>query len=357
MAYLQPSMGCGPRDFAIEIYPLTYHVLARASAIKPLSPDSEQHLTVLATASSEGMRVDKALAELLPGYSRSAIQQWLKQSRVRHAGKSLKPSDRLRGNEQLDIAVPAVQPAEWLAQAMDIEVLYRDDDLLVLNKPAGLVVHPGAGNPDGTLLNGLLYLDDGLRCLPRAGIVHRLDKDTSGLMVVARSEYARQRLVEQLKEHSVKRRYMAVVNGIPITGETIDQPIGRHHHDRLRMAVRDCGKPAVTHTRILEKFRVHSLLQADLETGRTHQIRVHLAWRGYALVGDPLYGGRVKLPPAAGADVIEILRNFHRQALHARQLCLAHPRSGNALNWECDAPHDMQMLIDALRKDAEIHGQ
>ncbi len=311
----------------------------------------ETNLVLEISADMEGMRVDRAVAELLPEYSRATIQSWLKLGNILQQHKPMKPSDRLRGGECLQIEIPHSEPAEWEPQNIDLDLVYEDDQLLVLNKPAGLVVHPGAGNPDQTLLNGLLYRDPELRFLPRAGIVHRLDKDTSGLMVVARSEQARRSLIAQLKDHLVQRRYYAVVSGVPVSGETIDQPIGRHRIDRLRMAVTDRGKNAVTHIRIKQKYRCHSLVEATLETGRTHQIRVHLAWRAFPLVGDPLYGGRVKLPPAAAEKLVSCLRGFKRQALHAWELSLTHPESGEVMSWQQKIPDDMTALIDLLSAD------
>jgi len=298
--------------------------------------------------------VDKTLAEILPEYSRASIQKWLKLGFVNADGKNLKASQKIRGITCLNVQIPPVEPAEWIAQEADFSVVFQDDDLLVIDKPAGLVVHPGAGNPDNTLLNGLLYIDDSLRNLPRAGIVHRLDKDTSGLMVVARSEYARQHLIEQLKNRTVSRRYLALVNGVPVTGETIDQPVGRHAQDRLRMAVTTRGKEAITHTRVEAKYRAHALLEAALETGRTHQIRVHLSWRGFSLVGDAVYGSRVKLPPSASSQLITALQQFSRQALHAKKLELIHPRKEKTMSWESTLPEDMQTLINYLVADQQL---
>ncbi|MBX2868207.1 MAG: 23S rRNA pseudouridine(1911/1915/1917) synthase RluD [Acidiferrobacterales bacterium] len=303
----------------------------------------------------EGMRIDKTLAELLPEYSRAHIQKWLKSGRVTSQGKNVKASEKIRGSTSLSLEIPPVEEADWVAQEAKFDVMYQDHDILVIDKPAGLVVHPGAGNPDHTLLNGLLFIDDNLRTLPRAGIVHRLDKLTSGLMVVARTEQARQHLVEQLKERTVSRRYLAVVNGVPVTGETIDQPIGRHPQDRLKMAVTHRGKEAITHTRIEQKFRTHALIEAALETGRTHQIRVHLSWRGYPLVGDAVYGSRVKLPPAASEGLVRSLQEFSRQALHAKRLEFIHPKSEQIVSWETDLPMDMRQLLTNLAADHQSH--
>ena len=305
----------------------------------------------------EGVRIDKTLSEMLPEYSRAHIQKWLKSGRVTSGGKNVKASEKIRGSTRLSVEIPPVEVADWLAQETDFTVIHEDHDFLVIDKPAGLVVHPGAGNPDHTLLNGLLYIDDTLRTLPRAGIVHRLDKDTSGLMVVARSELARQHLVEQLRERTVSRRYLALVNGVPVTGETIDQPIGRHPKDRLRMAVIQRGKEAITHTRIEHKFRAHALLEASLETGRTHQIRVHLSWRGYPLVGDSVYGTRVKLPPSASVGLIQSLQEFSRQALHAKHLEFIHPKTGRTMSFESALPTDMRLLLSTLSADQKSHAE
>ncbi len=301
--------------------------------------------------SFEGLRLDQALATLLPRYSRSTIQGWIKSGLVLRDERSVKASEKLRAGLVLRVAIPVQQPAEWLAQDIPLDIVYRDDHLFVINKPAGLVVHPGAGNPDGTLLNALLALDEGLRLLPRAGIVHRLDKDTSGLMVVARTEKARLEIVSQLSARTVSRRYLAIVVGVPVSGETIDQPIARHPVDRVRMAVSSRGKPAITHFRVMEKFRRHSLLEARLETGRTHQIRVHLAWRGFPLVGDPVYGGRPKPPAGADQSLVSRLQDFRRQALHATALSLTHPESQETVSWQRPAPADFLALLEALQAD------
>ncbi len=279
------------------------------------------------------MRVDKALTELLVEHSRGTIQQWIKQGLVLVDGEITKPKLKLCGTEILEFTVPSPQPSQWPAQDIDLDIIDEDDHLMVINKPAGLVVHPGAGNQDNTLLNGILRHHADSAFLPRAGIVHRLDKNTTGLMVVAKTEQARQHLIEQLSNREMHREYLALVNGIMISGETIDQPIGRHRNDRLRMSVTKSGKPAITHTRILRKFRNHCLLQANLETGRTHQIRVHLSWRGHPIVGDKRYGHRYRPPPAASENLIQSLQGFQRQALHAQKLSLIHPHSGEQKTW------------------------
>ncbi len=242
-----------------------------------------------------------------------------------------------------------------LAEAIPLEVLYEDDQVFVLNKPAGLVVHPGAGNPTGTLMNGLLHLDPALDKLPRAGIVHRLDKDTSGVMVVARTLPAQTALVAQLSARDVHRQYLAVVVGALVSGGTVNGAIERHPRDRLRMAVREDGKPAVTHYRLRERFRAHTALECRLETGRTHQIRVHMAHLKHPILGDPLYGGSLRLPKASSDVLIATLRGFKRQALHAQVLEFAHPTTGAPVRCEAPLPEDMQQLLQALRDDAAAH--
>ena len=326
--------------------------------------NQDGHFFVEVQAAFAGMRLDKALSELLPDHSRAAIQQWLKQGLVRVDGEQVKQKFALGGGETVEIAIPEPRPSPAIenmpAQQMDFDIVHRDADILVINKPAGMVVHPGAGRPDNTLLNGLLYLDDALRILPRAGIVHRLDKDTSGLLVVACTEVARRRLIGQLRDHSMKRSYLAVVNGVMVSGERIDQPIGRHRQDRLRRCVTPAGKPAVTHVRVERKFRRHCLIRAELETGRTHQIRVHMKWRGFPLVGDKLYGGRPRPFPKSGGEsggeLTATPGEFGRQALHAEHLSLCHPASGEKRGWTQPVPADLERLIDQLDADHRRHG-
>ncbi|NKB63790.1 MAG: 23S rRNA pseudouridine(1911/1915/1917) synthase RluD [Gammaproteobacteria bacterium] len=314
--------------------------------------DSEFFITVPLTMS--GVRLDKSLSELLTGYSRSTIQQWLKDGRILVDNEVCKQKQRLLGGEVLHIRVPEPETIDFIAQDMSIEVVYQDDEIIVINKPAGMVVHPGAGNPDRTLLNGLLHLEPELGKLPRAGIVHRLDKDTTGLLVVAKTERARQILIDQLQDHSMSRKYVAVTNGVMVSGETIDNPIGRHRQDRIKMAVTQGGKSAVTHVRVVKKFRGHSLILAQLETGRTHQIRVHMSFKGYPLVGDLTYGGRVRLPNSPTDDLAKTIRAFNRQALHAQQLRLMHPASLESMEWTQPIPLDMQTLIRSLSDDAGL---
>ncbi|MEJ2455546.1 MAG: 23S rRNA pseudouridine(1911/1915/1917) synthase RluD [Candidatus Thiodiazotropha sp.] len=300
-----------------------------------------------------GYRLDQLLAERCPDYSRSRLQHWIKTGRVLLDGRSCRAKERLRGGEHI-LLRPELEPEVFdQGEAMPLDILYEDDALLVVNKPAGLVMHPAAGNPKGTLLNGLLAHHPSLSRIPRAGIVHRLDKETSGLLVVAKTLPAQNALVSQLQARSVKREYRAVVQGVMTAGGTVDAPIARHPVNRLRMAVIESGKPAVSHYRVLQRFRAHTYVKVELETGRTHQIRVHMAYIHHPLVGDPLYGGRLKLPPAASDALVETLRGFRRQALHAMRLTLQHPGTGERLSWEAPLPADMRELLSVLEQDAE----
>ncbi len=298
-----------------------------------------------------GKRIDKALAELYPEYSRSSIQKWLRDGLVLVDDEVPRQRDRVTGGEQVEVAVPEAAANDWRPEPIALDVRYEDPHLLVVNKPAGMVVHPGAGNADGTMMNALLFKDPNLAALPRAGIVHRLDKDTSGLLVVARSEIARNRLIEQLTERSLKRGYLALVCGVMISGGTVDAPIGRDRHDRRRMCVTERGKPAVTRYRIAQKFRAHTLLRVQLDTGRTHQIRVHMKHLGFPLVGDPVYGGRLRIPANSSDRLREALRGFRRQALHANELAVVHPVTGESLLWKQPPPADFARLIEALNDD------
>lgn len=300
-----------------------------------------------------GKRFDQALAEMFPEFSRSRLTEWIKTGQALLDGESVKPRDPVRGGEAVFLRAKTEIEVRSLPEAIAFERVYEDDDLLVINKPAGLVVHPGAGNASGTLVNGLLHFDPRMAELPRAGIVHRLDKDTSGLMVVARSLRAHAALVEQLSEREVHRQYVAVVVGPMIAGGTVDAPIGRHATDRLRQAVvkEGQGREAVTHYRVRERFRAHTVVECRLETGRTHQIRVHMMHARHPLIGDPLYGGSFKLPKAATAELAETLRGFKRQALHAEKLEFEHPVDGRTISTQADIPPDMQALIAVLRDD------
>ena len=305
-----------------------------------------------------GRRFDQALAEMFPDYSRSRLSGWIKSGAVTLDGVPVPPRQLLRGGERVCLEVELEDEVSSAPEDIALAVVHEDAHLLVLDKPAGLVVHPGAGNPAGTLLNALLHHDPRLAELPRAGIVHRLDKDTSGLMVVAKTLPTYTALVDLLSRHEVERQYEAVVLGTLVAGGTVDAPIGRSMGDRLRQAVRDeeDGKRAVTHYRVRERFRAHSLLQCQLETGRTHQIRVHLAHIGHPLIGDPLYGGGLKLPKGASAELAATLRGFRRQALHAEKLSFIHPATGEAMSFDAQRPADQQQLIEALRTDLAEHG-
>ena len=317
------------------------------------APAEVQPFEIQVPLASAGYRLDQLLAERCPDYSRSRLQHWIKTGRVLLDGQSCRPREKLRGGERILVCPESEPELRDQGEAMPLDILYEDDWLLVVNKPAGLVVHPAAGNPRGTLLNGLLAHHPALAQVPRAGLVHRLDKETSGLLVVAKTLPAQTALVRQLQARSVKREYRALVQGVMTAGGSIDAPIGRHPVNRLRMAVIESGKPAVTHYRVIRRFRAHTDLRIDLETGRTHQIRVHMAHIRFPLVGDPLYGGRLKLPANAGADLREALSGFRRQALHARRLTLLHPQSGESCIWEAPLPGDMEWLLAVLDADAK----
>lgn len=299
-----------------------------------------------------GRRLDQVLAELFPEFSRSRLAAWIKAGQVQLDGRGARPRDAVHGGEQIRIEAELEALTESAPEPIALALLYEDAHLLVVNKPAGLVVHPGAGNPSGTLVNALLHHDPGLARLPRAGIVHRLDKDTSGALIVARTLEAHAALVAQLAAREIHRQYQAIVNGRIIAGGSIDAPLDRHPRDRLRRAVVEDGKPAVTHYRVRERYRAHTRLECVLETGRTHQIRVHLAHLRHPLVGDPLYGGALRLPKAATPELIAALRGFRRQALHAEQVELAHPQHGGQLQVQAPFPQDFLDLAAALRADA-----
>ncbi|GMG88570.1 23S rRNA pseudouridine(1911/1915/1917) synthase RluD [Biformimicrobium ophioploci] len=304
-----------------------------------------------------GQRLDQVAASLFTDYSRARLQQWIKEGRLLVDGASARPRDKLFGGEELSLEAELEAQGEWQPQEIGLDLVFEDAHIMVLNKPAGLVVHPAAGNPDGTLLNGLLHHAPEVAAVPRAGIVHRLDKDTSGLMVVARTLAAQVSLVAQLKARTVSRVYEAVVNGCLTGGGTIDNFMGRHRQNRLKMAVlpeiegRTDRKPAITHYRLIRNYRAHSHVQCKLETGRTHQIRVHMAHIGHPLVGDPLYGGRPKLPKGASPETIACLQGFERQALHAARLGLVHPESGEEMEWQVPLPADFRVLLDTLDDD------
>jgi len=298
-----------------------------------------------------GRRFDAVLAELFPEFSRSRLAEWIKSGDALLDGATVRPRDPVRGGETVSLQVVLETQTHAVAQDIPLDVLYEDEQVFVIDKPAGLVVHPGAGNPDGTLVNALLHRDPALSALPRAGIVHRLDKDTSGVMVVARTVQAQTALVEQLSARQVHRQYLAVVVGALVSGGTANAAIDRHPRDRLKMAVREDGRDAVTHYRLRERFRAHTALECRLETGRTHQIRVHMAHLKHPIIGDPLYGGALKLPRGATEELVAELRGFKRQALHAETLEFAHPVSGEPVRASAPVPADLKRLMDALRAD------
>ena len=297
-----------------------------------------------------GMRLDQVAAELLGDFSRARLQKWIRAGDLRVDGQAVKPTYRMRGGEQLQLDAEPELRDDVLPEPIPLVVIHADDDIIVLDKPAGLVVHPAAGNPAGTLQNALLHFDPRLAALPRAGIVHRLDKDTSGVMVVARSLRAHHSLVEQLQTREMSRVYRAVVIGELIAGGTVDAAIGRHPVDRKRMAVIASGRPAVSHYRVVERFSGLTHVEVSLETGRTHQIRVHMAHIGHALVGDPVYGRASRRRRGMSDALAEVLRSFPRQALHAERIELLHPGSREAMRFKAPLPADLVALLEALRE-------
>jgi 23S rRNA pseudouridine1911/1915/1917 synthase len=316
-------------------------------------PESSLHAAV--PVELAGRRFDQALAELFPDYSRSRLTAWIKSGAALLDGAIVAPRTIVHGGEAIALSVRMEREIGAVAQDIALDIRYEDADVIVVNKPAGLVVHPGAGNPDGTLQNALLHHDPSLAEIPRGGIVHRLDKDTSGLMVVARTLRAHTSLVEQLSARAVHRQYAAIVYGSMIAGGRVDAPIGRHLHDRLRQAVREDGRDAVTHYRVRERFRAMTLVECRLETGRTHQIRVHMAHVRHPLVGDTQYGGLLKLPKGASPEFVAALRAFRRHALHAERLEFLHPATGKTIAFEVERPADMEALLVALREDMVGH--
>jgi 23S rRNA pseudouridine1911/1915/1917 synthase len=314
------------------------------------------NLNTTLTTESASERLDVALARSFPDYSRSRLQQWVKAGYVQVNDQVIKDiRSKVIGGEQVIINATLEAETDWSPEAMPIDVIYEDNDIMVINKAADVVVHPAAGNYQGTLVNGLLHLRPELETIPRAGIVHRLDKDTTGLMVVAKTLAAHHALVDQLKDHSVARHYECLVYGQIISGGTVAQPIGRNPRNRKTMAVVASGKEAVTHYRVKQRYRDFTLLDVSLETGRTHQIRVHMSYLKHPLVGDSTYGGRLRLPKASSEALISELSGFKRQALHARELGLNHPVSGKFMSWQVDRPADFQQLVDCLEGEANQH--
>jgi len=305
-------------------------------------------LTAVVPYEMAGMRLDQVLAELFADYSRSKLQTWVKAGRVRVNDLSFKAKDKLDGGEIITLDAEAEVVVVSEAEEIPLDIIFEDESLLVVNKPAGLVVHPAVGNWSGTLLNALLNHDASLETLPRAGIVHRIDKETSGLLMIAKTLQAHNSLTQQLQDRDINREYLAITRGRMTAGGTVDEPIARHPTDRKRYAVKESGKVAVTHYRVVQRFSHYTLVRVKLETGRTHQIRVHMAHIRYPLLGDPVYGGRFQMPPNCSERLEKELRSFKRQALHAAKLGLHHPVTDEYLEWEQPLPDDMSRLLEAL---------
>ncbi|NYA48412.1 23S rRNA pseudouridine(1911/1915/1917) synthase RluD [Haemophilus haemolyticus] len=315
-------------------------------------------ITLSAEVQSEqmGQRLDQTLAELFPEYSRSRLKTWIEADLVKLNDRITNiPREKVLGGEKIEITVEVEDETRFEPENIPLNIVYEDDDIIVINKPKDLVVHPGAGNPNGTVLNALLYHYPPIAEVPRAGIVHRLDKDTTGLMIVAKTIPAQTKLVRNLQKRKITREYEAVASGIMTKGGTVDQPMARHATKRTLMAVHPMGKPAVTHYRIMENYRNYTRLRLRLETGRTHQIRVHMAHIAHPLLGDQTYGGRPRPPKNASEDFMEVLRNFKRQALHAVMLRLAHPITGEMMEWYAPLPDDFVELLNALKADYLEH--
>lgn len=298
-----------------------------------------------------GKRLDQAAALLFPDYSRGRIQLWIKEGTLLVNNAVLRSKDKTYEGDVLSLDTELVEEEAWGAEPKELDIVYEDDDVIVLNKAIDTVVHPAAGNRSGTLLNGLLHHCPSLKEIPRAGIVHRLDKDTSGLMVVAKTLQAHRVLVKQLQKREVNREYEAIVVGVMTGGGTVDLPLGRHPINRQKRAVLANGKDSVTHYRVLNRYRAHTHILVKLETGRTHQIRVHMSHMRYPLVGDQLYGGRLQIPKACSGALAKELKLYKQQALHARRLGFLHPRTGEECLWECELPSQMQSLLSVLAED------
>lgn len=299
-----------------------------------------------------GKRLDQALAKLLPEHSRARLQGWIRDGYVLIDKKIMRPRDKIQGGEQVEIQAEIEVQISASPENIPLEIIFEDEYLIIINKPAGLIVHPGAGNPQHTLMNALLHHDQKLDQVPRAGIVHRLDKDTSGLLVIARTPQSHTSLVKQLQTRDMRREYVTIVSGVMTAGGTIDQPIGRHPKHRTRMAIVKNGRTAITHYRIIRKYRHHTQLQVNLETGRTHQIRVHMTWYHHPIIGDPVYGAKKQLVKGMDSNLANIVTAFPRQALHARAIQLLHPHSDELMTWEAPIPEDITELIDSLKLDA-----
>ena len=297
-----------------------------------------------------GSRLDAAISEMLPELSRNKITSWIKSGEILIDSNQFKPKEKVLGGEIIEMNVSPNENTNWIAEDIELDIVFEDEQIFILNKPAGLVTHPGAGNTHGTLANGILFARPELNQLDRAGIVHRLDKDTSGLMVVAKTEHAKLSLIKQLEYHSVSREYSAIVYGSMVTGGMVDEPIGRDSVNRQKQAVTQSGKPAITHFRVIEKFKNFTLIKAILETGRTHQIRVHMSHIGHPLLGDFTYGGKVKFPKGAKDELKVAIKEFPRQALHAKKLSIIHPTNNKELSWRSKLPEDLDLMINNLRE-------
>ncbi len=303
-----------------------------------------------------GKRLDVVLAQLFPEYSRSRLKIWIEQGQVLVNGQTAKPKYKISGDEEIQLTVQSIESEEnCVAEDIPLDIVHQDESIIVINKSADFVVHPAAGHYSGTVMNALLHFDPSLAEIPRAGIVHRLDKDTTGVMVVARNLRAHKYLVDQIQKHEVEREYQAVVFGVLTGGGMVDQPIGRHPRDRIKMAVRENGRAAITHYRLLKRFREHSHVKVQLETGRTHQIRVHMSHLRHPIVGDPVYAGRHRVPAGAQPELLEYLQHFKRQALHAWRLSFSHPESGEDVSYEAPLPDDMQQLLTLLENDLQAY--
>jgi len=315
---------------------------------------SKISLTAEVPQDLSGYRLDQIAAKLFPDYSRARLQIWIKDGSLLVNARRLRPRDRLHAGDKLEVNAELPVQENWLAEPMALDIVFEDDCLIIVNKPANMVVHPASGHGDGTLLNGLLHHHNALQQLPRAGIVHRLDKDTTGLMVVAKTLASHAALVNQMQARDIAREYEAVVQGVLTGGGTVDAALGRHPVNRKKRAVLEIGQRAVTHYRVIKRYRSHTHLEVKLDTGRTHQIRVHMAHLNHPIVGDPMYGGRQRIPAACSEELIHGLKAFKRQALHARRLALHHPGNGKLMSWESATPPDMVSLIYELSKDVQI---
>ena len=305
-----------------------------------------------------GKRFDQTLAIMFPDYSRSRIKEWILAGQVQVNSEVLtRPREKMYGGEVVEINAKVEAELRFEAQNIPLDIVYEDEYILVINKPVGLVVHPGAGNPNGTLLNALLHHYPQIGVVPRAGIVHRLDKDTTGLMVIAKTIAAQTNLVEAMQLREITREYEAIACGVMTAGGLVDQPIGRHSTKRTQMAVSFVGRPSVTHYRVMEKYRLHTRLRLRLETGRTHQIRVHMSHITHPLVGDPVYGGRPRPPKNATPELLMKLRGFKRQALHAAMLSLFHPITGEEMTWHAELPEDFVELVKLLQDDNKLNAE